>query len=419
MFEHKKIYMDNSATTPVKSQVLDAMLPYYTAAYGNPSSIHSYGRETKMAINSARETVAKSINALTNEIFFTAGGTEADNWAIKGVAKAYASKGKHIITTVFEHHAVLHTCEILEKEGYEVTYLPVDSNGLIDMEDLKAAIRPDTILITVMYINNEIGTMQNIKEIGKIARENKIIFHTDAVQALGNVEIDVADQNIDMLSASSHKIYGPKGVGFLYIKRGIRVTNLVDGGAQERNKRAGTENVPGIMGMAKAIELAMENLTSHREHAIKLRDKMIKRVMAEIPYTKLNGHPTQRHPGNAHFCFRYIEGESLLLSLDLVGVAASSGSACTSGSLDPSHVLLSIGLVHEIAHGSLRLSLGDFNSEEEVDYLVDNLKVIVERLRGMSPLYENALDGGDKLSIEGFNSYIDSKGNSVQGAIGA
>ncbi len=384
----KKVYMDYSATTPTKKEVVDAMMPYFTENFGNPSSVHSFGREAKNVVNEARETLANTIGAKREEIYFTAGGTESDNWAIKGIAKALKAKGNHIITTTVEHHAVLHTCEGLAKEGFEVTFLPVDEYGLINLEDLKAAIKDTTILITMMYVNNEIGTMQPIKEIGAIAKENKIVFHTDAVQAYGNVAIDVDDLGIDIMSISSHKIYGPKGIGAMYIRKGVRIGAFVDGGAQERKRRAGTENVPGIVGFAKAAQLANENLESHRAHLIHLRDKLAKGIMDSIPYAKYNGHPTERHPGNVNICFEFIEGESLLLSLDLKGIAASSGSACTSGSLDPSHVLMAIGLTHEIAHGSLRLTVGDFTTEEDVDYVIQELAPIVDRLRQMSPLYE-------------------------------
>ncbi len=389
----KYIYMDNAATTPVKKQVLEEMLPYFSESFGNPSSIYSLGSKSKVAIEKAREQVAKAIGADKKEIYFTGGGSESDNWAIKGVAFKNKDKGNHIITSKIEHHAVLHTCEYLEKQGFEVTYLDVDEEGLIDLEDLKKAITDKTILISIMYANNEIGTIQPIEEIGKIAKEKKIYFHTDAVQAVGSVKIDVKDQNIDMLSLSAHKIYGPKGVGVLYVRNGVKLDTLIAGGGQERRKRAGTENLPGIVGLGKAIELAYENLEENNQRLIKLRDKLIKDIEEKIPYVKLNGHRTKRLPGNVNFCFRFIEGEALLLSLDMVGIAGSSGSACTSGSLDPSHVLLSIGLPHEIAHGSLRLSLGTFNTEEEVDYVVENLIEIVDRLRKMSPLYDKFLEG--------------------------
>lgn len=385
----KNIYMDNAATTRMKKEVLDEMLPYLTEDYGNPSSVYSLGSKSKRAVEDAREKVAKVIGANKREIFFTGGGSEADNWAIKGVAYANSSKGNHIITTKIEHHAILHACEYLEKKGFDVTYLDVDEFGLVDLNQLKESITDKTILISIMYANNEIGTIQPIKEIGEIAKENKIYFHTDAVQAMGNTEIDVNELNIDLLSMSAHKIYGPKGVGALYVRQGVKIDPLIIGGGQERNRRAGTENVPGLVGFGKAIELAYENMEEHNSKLTKLRDSLIKKIMDNISYTRLNGHPTKRLPGNVNICFEFIEGESLLLSLDMVGIAGSSGSACTSGSLDPSHVLLAIGLEHEIAHGSLRLSLGDFNNEEELDYVVDNLKVIVQRLRDMSPLYEN------------------------------
>jgi len=384
--------MDYSATTPMKKEVLDVMLPYFSEDFGNASSVHSFGRDAKNAINSSREIVANAIGAKREEVYFTAGGSESDNWAIKGVAKSMKSKGNHIITSKIEHHAVLHTCETLEKEGYEVTYLDVDEFGMISLEDLKAAIKDTTILISIMFINNEIGTIQPVKEIGAIAKEKGVLFHTDAVQALGNIAINVDELNIDMLSVSSHKIYGPKGVGAMYIRRGVKIGPFVEGGAQERKRRAGTENVPGIVGFAKAVEIATENLDTHVEKLVALREKLRHGIMDSIPYAKYNGHPTERHPGNVNICFEYIEGESLLLSLDLIGVAGSSGSACTSGSLDPSHVLMSIGLTHEIAHGSLRLTVGDFTTEEDVDYVVKELVGIVDRLRQMSPLYEVVLN---------------------------
>ncbi|WFA09656.1 cysteine desulfurase NifS [Tissierella sp. Yu-01] len=384
----KNIYMDNSATTALRKDVLDEMLPYFTEKYGNPSSIYSLGSLSKVAVEKAREQVAKVLNADKNEIFFTAGGSESDNWAIKGIALKNKSKGNHIITTKIEHHAVLHTCEFLEKNGFEVTYLNVDNDGLIDLNELKAAITDKTILITIMFANNEIGTIQPIEEIGKIAKDNNIYFHTDAVQAIGNLRIDVKEMNIDLLSLSAHKFYGPKGVGVLYIKKGTKIDSLIAGGAQERNKRAGTENVPGIVGLGKAIELAYENLDEKNDSLIELRERLISKIQENIKYVRLNGHRTKRLPGNVNFCFEFIEGESLLLSLDMEGIAASSGSACTSGSLDPSHVLLAIGLPHEIAHGSLRLSLGIHNTEEEVDYVVEKLVEIVDRLRKMSPLYD-------------------------------
>ncbi|MGI5998884.1 MAG: cysteine desulfurase NifS [Lutispora sp.] len=390
---NKRIYLDHSATTSTKPEVLEEMIPVFTDYFGNPSSIYSFGREAKKLVDKSRERVAKALGALPEEIFFTAGGSESDNWVLRGVSYANKNRGNHIITTSIEHHAILHTCEQLEKEGFEVTYLPVDSYGMISLEDLKAAITDKTILISIMYANNEIGTIQPIEEIGKIARERNIYFHTDAVQAVGNVKIDVKAQNIDMLSLSAHKFYGPKGVGALYVRKGTKIANLITGGGQERGRRAGTENVPGIVGLGKAIELATENIDKYNEKLLKLRTKLINGVMEKIPYTRLNGHPEKRLPGNANFCFQFIEGESLLLNLDMKGVAASSGSACTSGSLDPSHVLLAIGLPHEIAHGSLRLTLGDENTEEDVDYVLEVLPEIVQRLRNMSPLYEKVKGG--------------------------
>ncbi len=389
----KMIYMDHSATTPVKKEVLEEMLPYFSEYYGNPSSIYSLSSKSKLAIDKAREQVAKGLGAKKNEIYFTGGGSESDNWAIKGVAYRHKDKGNHIITTKIEHHAVLHSCEYLEKQGFKVTYLDVDEYGMIRLEDLKKAITEETILISIMFANNEIGTIQPIKEIGEIAREHKVLFHTDAVQAVGSVKIDVNEMNIDLLSMSAHKLYGPKGVGALYIRQGTRIDNLIAGGAQERNKRAGTENIAGIVGTGKAVELAYEHLEENNKKLIFLRERMIKDIQEKIPHVRLNGHPEKRLPGNVNFCFQFIEGESLLLSLDMVGVAGSSGSACTSGSLDPSHVLLSIGLPHEIAHGSLRLSLGLSNTEEEVDYVVEQLVEIVDRLRKMSPLYDKVQGG--------------------------
>ena len=382
------VYLDNSATTPVKKEVLDAMMPYFTENFGNASSIYKTGRMAKEALEKAREKVAAAIGAKPNEIYFTGSGSEADNWAIKGIAENYASKGKHIISTQIEHHAVLHTLEYLEKQGYSVTYLPVDSDGLISIDDLKAAIKDDTILITVMTANNEIGTIQPIAEIGEIAKEKGIIFHTDAVQAIGMIDIDVKALNIDMLSMSAHKFGGPKGVGALYVRNGIRLDNFVHGGGQERRKRAGTENVAGIVGMAKAITIATENLSEKTAKIKALRDKLIAGIEENIPYIRLNGHREKRLAGNVNFSFQFIEGEALLLMLDLNNIAASSGSACTSGSLDPSHVLLAIGLPHEIAHGSLRLSIGDINTDEDIDYVLSKLPGIVQRLREMSPLYE-------------------------------
>lgn len=381
----KKIYLDYSATTPVKDEVLEAMMPYFKEVYGNASSLHSYGQEAKEVLIKSRKEVAKIINAKENEIYFTSGGSESDNWAIKSVAKA--NKGKHIITSNLEHHAVLHTCEALEKEGYEVTYLDADEYGYVSLDDLRDAIREDTVLISIMFINNEIGTIQPIKKIGEIAKENNVLFHTDAVQALGNVKIDVDDLNVDLLSVSSHKIYGPKGIGALYIRRGTRIVPFMDGGAQERKKRAGTENIPGIVGFAKACELANKNLDSHISKLSAIRDDLIEKILSNIDDVKLNGPKDNRHPGNVNVAFKYIEGEALLLMLNAVGIAGSSGSACTTGSLEPSHVLMGIGLGHEIAHGSLRLTIGDFTKPEDVDYVVENLVKIVKTLRDMSPLY--------------------------------
>lgn len=383
-----KVYLDYAATTPVKKEVLEEMLPYFNEHFGNPSSIHSYGRESKKAIDLARDRVANSLGAKPEEIFFTGGGSEADNWAIKGVAYALKNKGNHIITSKVEHHAVLHTCQHLEKEGFEVTYLDVDQYGLISLEDLKHAIKDTTVLITIMYANNEIGTIQPINEIAKIANEKSIIFHTDAVQAYGNVEINTTTLGADLISISAHKVYGPKGVGALYIKKGTKLQSILHGGAQEKRRRAGTENLPGIVGFGKAAEIANSQLKEHNQHQINFRDQLINKLMAKIPYTRLNGHPTKRLPGNVNISFEFIEGESLLLSLDMVGIAGSSGSACTSGSLDPSHVLMAIGLTHEIAHGSLRLTIGDPTTQEEINYVVEHLPPIVERLRQMSPLYE-------------------------------
>ena len=389
----KMIYMDHSATTPVKKEVLEEMLPYFSEFYGNPSSVYQLSSKSKLAIDKAREQVAKGMGAKKNEIYFTGGGSETDNWAIKGIAYRHREKGNHIITTKIEHHAVLHTCEYLQKQGFEVTYLDVDEYGMVRLEELEASIKDNTILISIMFANNEIGTIQPIKEIGEIARKHKVLFHTDAVQAVGSVKIDVNEMNIDLLSMSAHKLYGPKGVGALYIRQGTRIDPLIAGGAQERNKRAGTENIAGIVGTGKAVELAYEHLEENNSKLISLRERLIKGIQDNISHVRLNGHPEKRLPGNVNFCFQFIEGEALLLSLDMVGVAGSSGSACTSGSLDPSHVLLSIGLPHEIAHGSLRLSLGLSNTEEEVDYVVDQLIGIVDRLRKMSPLYDKVQGG--------------------------
>lgn len=387
--EKKLIYMDNAATTPVKPEVLDAMLPYFTEKFGNPSSIYSISSENKKAITDAREVIAKTINTTPENIYFTAGGSESDNWALKATADAYASKGKHIITTKIEHHAILHTCEYLETKGFEITYLDVDENGLVKLDELTAAIRPDTILISVMFANNEIGTIEPIAEIGKIAHEHGVLFHTDAVQAYTQVPIDVEAMNIDMMSTSGHKINGPKGIGFLYIRKGVKIKSFIHGGAQERHRRAGTENVTGIIGLAKAAEIATANMKERTAEEIKVRDHLIERIEREIPYAKLNGDRVKRLPNNVNFSFQFVEGESMLILLDSKGICASSGSACTSGSLDPSHVLLAIGLPHEIAHGSLRLTISDQITMEDADYVVDNLKEIVNHLREMSPLYED------------------------------
>ena len=387
--EKKLIYMDNAATTPVKPEVLDAMLPYFTEKFGNPSSIYSISSENKKAITDAREVIAKTINTTPENIYFTAGGSESDNWALKATADAYASKGKHIITTKIEHHAILHTCEYLETKGFEITYLDVDENGLVKLDELTAAIRPDTILISVMFANNEIGTIEPIAEIGKIAHEHGVLFHTDAVQAYTQVPIDVEAMNIDMMSTSGHKINGPKGIGFLYIRKGVKIKSFIHGGAQERHRRAGTENVTGIIGLAKAAEIATANMKERTAEEIKVRDHLIERIEKEIPYAKLNGDRVKRLPNNVNFSFQFVEGESMLILLDSKGICASSGSACTSGSLDPSHVLLAIGLPHEIAHGSLRLTISDQITMEDAYYVVDNLKEIVNHLREMSPLYED------------------------------
>lgn len=385
----KLIYLDNAATTKMAPEVVEAMMPYLTEEYGNPSAIYSIGAKNKEVISKQREIIADMIGAKANEIYFTAGGSEADNWALKATFEAYGKKGKHIITTKIEHHAILHTAEYLEKQGAEVTYLDVDENGLISLEELEAAIRPDTILISVMFANNEIGTIEPIKEIGAIAKKHGVLFHTDAVQAFGQVPIDVDECNIDMLSASGHKLNGPKGIGFLYIRKGVKILSLIHGGAQERRRRAGTENVPGIVGFGAAVKRAKATMDEKAKYESELRDYLIERVLAEIPYARLNGHPIKRLPNNANFAFEFIEGESMLILLDMAGICASSGSACTSGSLDPSHVLLAIGLPHEKAHGSLRLTLSEDTTKEEIDFVVDKLKEIIERLRGMSPLYED------------------------------
>jgi len=386
----KRVYLDNAATTALSPRVLEAMLPYYTEHFGNPSSVHAFGQAAKKGLDTARAQVAKALNAKASEIFFTGGGTESDNSAIFGVARMLGNKkGKHIISSNIEHHAVLHCCEALEKEGFEVSYLPADEFGRISARQVEEALREDTILVSVMFANNEVGSIQPISEIGRICRERGVLFHTDAVQALGHIPVDVVEMNIDLLSLSAHKFHGPKGVGALYVRNGLRLPNLIFGGAQERGRRGGTENVAGIVGMGKAIEIAVEEMEENRVRLVKLRDRLIAGIRERIPEVKLNGHPTERLPGNVNISIRYIEGESILLSLDLCGIAASSGSACTSGSLDPSHVLLAMGLSHEVAHGSLRLSLGEDNTEEDVDYVLEQLPGIVERLRRMSPLYKD------------------------------
>lgn len=385
----KLIYLDHAATTATRPEVVQEMLPYFTEYYGNPSSIYKFSSNSKEAITKARKIIGDSLNTDASNIYFTAGGSESDNWALKATAEAYAGKGKHIITSKIEHHAILHTAEYLEKRGYEITYIDVDENGIIKMDELKKAIRPDTILISVMFANNEIGSIQPIKEIGELAHEKGILFHTDAVQAYGQLPIDVEDMHIDMLSASGHKLNGPKGIGFLYIRKGVKIRSFVHGGAQERSRRAGTENVPGIVGLGKAVEIAVATMDDRIKYETELRDYLIDRLLAEIPYARLNGHREKRLPNNVNISFQFIEGESLLIMLDMAGICGSSGSACTSGSLDPSHVLLAIGLPHEIAHGSLRMTLGEENTKEDMDYVIDNLKRIVERLRSMSPLYED------------------------------
>lgn len=383
------IYLDNAATTKTDEEVVKEMLPYFTQNYGNASSVYEFGSKSKISITKARETIAKILNAKAEEVYFTAGGSESDNWALKAVAEAYRDKGKHIITSKIEHHAILHTCEYLEKEGYEVTYLDVDERGMVDLEKLEKAIRPDTILISIMFANNEIGTIEPVEQIGEIAGRHGVLFHTDAVQAFGQIPIDVEKLHIDMLSASGHKLNGPKGIGFLYIKKGIKIGSFIHGGAQERKRRAGTENVPGIVGLGKAAEIAAATMEERSKRESELRDYLIERVLKEVPYSRLNGSREHRLPNNVSFCFQFIEGESLLIMLDMKGICASSGSACTSGSLDPSHVLLAIGLPHEIAHGSLRLTLGKETTKEEIETTIEAIKEIVQRLRDMSPLYED------------------------------
>ncbi len=385
----KKIYLDNAATTPTRPEVVEAMLPYFTEKFGNPSSVYEFAAQNKNAVTDSREIIANALGCQSQDIYFTAGGTESDNWALKATVDAYANKGNHIITSKIEHHAILHTCEYLEKHGCEVTYVDVDENGVIKLDELEKAIRPTTVLISVMFANNEIGTIQPVKEIGEIAKKHGVLFHTDAVQAFGQMNINVDELNIDLLSASGHKLNGPKGIGFLYIRKGLKLRSFVHGGAQERHRRAGTENVPAIVGFGKAVEIAMATLEERQKKEIELRDYLINRVLTEIPYARLNGHRTKRLPNNANFSFQFIEGESLLIMLDMANICGSSGSACTSGSLDPSHVLLAIGLPHEIAHGSLRLTLDDSNTKEEMDYVVEKVKEIVAKLRSMSPLYED------------------------------
>lgn len=384
----RKVYLDNAATTALSPRVLEAMLPYFTQYYGNPSSVHAFGREAKQGLDKAREQVAKALHCEPSEVIFTGCGTESDNTVLLGVAQRYGDKGKHIITTNVEHHAILHTCEYLEKQGYLVTYLPVDQDGLVTAEQVAAAIRPDTILVSIMFANNEVGTIMPIQEIGAVCKEKGVLFHTDAVQAVGHIPVDVQAMHIDMLSLSAHKFHGPKGVGALYCRKGIRLPSYIMGGAQERGRRAGTENVAGIVGLGAAIQLATEQLEENRAKMTALRDRLMTGIQARISEVKLNGHPTNRLPNNVNFSFKYIEGESILLMLDMNGIAASSGSACTSGSLDPSHVLLALGLPHEIAHGSVRLTLGDETTEEDIDYTIDVLEKTVARLRAMSPLYK-------------------------------
>ncbi len=392
----KMIYMDNAATTRVAKEVFEVMAPYFTEEYANPSSTYTFAGNCARTVAAAKETIAQMIGCSAKEIYFTAGGSESDNWALKGIADAQKSKGRHIITSKIEHHAILNTCAFLEKNGYEVTYLNVDENGLVDPNEVKKAIRDDTILISVMFANNEIGTIEPVEEIGRIAHEHNVLFHTDAVQAFGHVPIDVSSMNIDLLSASGHKLNGPKGVGLLYIRNGVKITNLIHGGAQEHGRRAGTVNVPGIVGFAEAAKIASMKMEERSSYEKELRDLLIKRVLEEIPYTRLNGDPEKRLSNNANFCFRFVEGESLLILLDQNGICASSGSACTSGSLDPSHVLLAIGLPHEIAHGSLRITISDETTREDIDYTADTLVKNISRLRDMSPLWEDFVKGGKK-----------------------
>lgn len=385
----KLIYMDHAATTAVRPEVLDAMLPYFTEKYGNPSSVYTFASRNKDVINVSRDIIADSIGAKSEEIFFTGGGSESDNWALKAAAEAFSEKGRHIITTKIEHHAILHTCQYLEKQGFDVTYLDVDEKGMVDTDRLEASIRPDTILISVMTANNEIGTIEPVSRIGAIAHEHGILFHTDAVQAYGQIPLDVNAMNIDMLSCSGHKLNGPKGVGFLYVRSGVKIGSFIHGGQQERGRRAGTENVPGIVGMGKAAELAVLSMNERMGRETEIRDHMIRRIMAEIPYSRLNGHESERLPNNINISFQFVEGETILIMLDMAGICASAGSACTSGSVDPSHVLTAIGLPKEISHGAVRLTLGYENTMEEGDFVVDNLKRIVENLRNMSPAYQD------------------------------
>lgn len=383
------VYLDNAATTSTKKEVVDAMYPFFTESFGNPSSVYDFAAKNKKAVNDSRQTIADALHADVRDIYFTAGGSESDNWALIATAEAYENKGKHIITTKIEHHAILHTCDYLESRGFEITYIDVDENGILKLDELKKAIRPDTILISVMFANNEIGTIQPIKEIGEIAKEHDILFHTDAVQAFGQIPINVDELHIDMLSASGHKLHGPKGIGFLYIRKGLKLRSFIHGGAQERKRRAGTENVPGIVGLGKAVSIAVETMDERIKHETEVRDYMIEKIKKTIPYCRLNGDRTKRLPNNINFSFQFVEGESLLIMLDMEGICASSGSACTSGSLDPSHVLLAIGLPHEIAHGSLRMTLSEETTIEDADYVIDKLQGIVAKLRSMSPLYED------------------------------
>lgn len=383
------VYLDNAATTSTRPEVVEAMLPYFTENFGNPSSVYDFAAKNKKAVNDSRQHMADALHTDMRDVYFTAGGSEADNWALIAAAEAYEDKGKHIITSKIEHHAILHTCDYLKKRGFEITYVDVDEQGIIRMDRLKEAIRPDTILISVMFANNEIGTVQPIKEIGALAKQHGILFHTDAVQAFGQLPIDVDEMNIDMLSASAHKLNGPKGIGFLYIRKGLKLRSFIHGGAQERKRRAGTENVPGIVGFGTAVSIAVQTMEERIRKETEMRDYLIEKIEKNIPYCRLNGHRTKRLPNNVNFSFQFVEGESLLIMLDMEGICASSGSACTSGSLDPSHVLLAIGLPHEIAHGSLRMTLSDETTKEDVDYVVDKLTGIVEKLRSMSPLYED------------------------------